>query len=205
VEGAGSAEVKLSLDDVVIPSALSGEERPVNPGAHRVVGVAGDEEVSESVTLVEGQKQSITLRFTKQQAAAPVGAPPPAKPKEVEAAAEGSPRGPRRVLSYVALGVGGAGLVVGGVTGALVLRDRKAFDQNENCRDGECLRSEADKVEGFRTLRTVSTVGFIAGGALAATGVVLLLTSGASDEPRKDSVALKLTLSPSSVALAGRF
>jgi hypothetical protein len=105
----------------------------------------------------------------------------------------------------VALGVGGAGLVVGGVTGALVLRDRKEFDQNENCRDGECLRSEADKVEGFRTLRTVSTVGFIAGGALAATGVVLLLTSGASDEPRKDSVALKLTLAPSSVALAGRF
>jgi hypothetical protein len=193
VEGASSAEVKLSLDGVVMPSALSGEERPVNPGAHRVVGVAGDEEVSETAMLAEGQKQSITLRFTKQQAAAsPVGAAPPTKPKETEAAAEGSPRGARRVLSYVALGVGGAGLVVGGVTGALVLRDRKEFDENENCRERECLRSEADKVEGFRTLRTVSTVGFIAGGALAATGVVLLLTSGASDEPRKDSVALRL-------------
>jgi hypothetical protein len=205
VEGASGAEVKLTLDSVVMPSALSGEERPVNPGEHRVVGVAGVEEVSETVTLAEGQKQSITLRFTKRQAAVvPAGAPRPTKPTETEGAADGS-RGTRRALSYVALGVGGAGLVVGGVTGALVLRDKKAFDENENCRDGECLRSEADEVDGFRKLRTVSTVGFIAGGALAATGVVLLLTSSAPAEPAKDQATLKLTLSPSSVALSGRF
>jgi hypothetical protein len=205
VEGANAAEVKLTLDGVVMPSALSGEERPVNPGEHHVVGVAGEEEVSDRVTLAEGQKQSITLRFTKQQAAvvAP-GAPLPPEPKEPQAEADDS-RGTRRVLSYVALGVGGAGLVVGGITGALVLRDKKKFDENENCRDGKCLQSETDEVESFRTLRTVSTVGFIAGGAFAATGIVLLLTSGASEKSGKDQVALKLSLSPSSVAFSGKF
>jgi hypothetical protein len=205
VEGANAGDVKLSLDSAVIPSALAGEERPVNPGEHRIVGVAGDEELSETVTLTEGQRQSVTLRFTKQQtAAAAVAPPPPTHPEQMEAAPKSS-RGTRRALSYVALGVGGAGLVVGGVAGALVLRDKKKFDDNENCRDGECLQSEADKVDGFRTLRTVSTVGFIAGGALAATGVVLLLTSRAPAEPGKDRVALKLTVSPSSMALSGRF
>jgi hypothetical protein len=204
VEGANVADVKLLLDGVVMPSALAGEERPVNPGEHRVVGVAGDEEVSDTVTLVEGQKQSITLRFTQQTAAAPAGSPPPTTPKPAEAST-GSSRKTRRVLAYVALGVGGAGLVAGGVAGALVLRDKKELDENENCRDGKCLRSEADEVDRFRMLRTVSTVGFIAGGALAATGVVLLLTSGASAEPEKDRTALKLTLSPSSVALSGTF
>jgi hypothetical protein len=205
VEGANSGEVKLSLDGVVMPSALSGEERPVNPGEHRVVGVAGKEEVSETVTLAEGEKQSIILRFTEQQSAvAPLGAPPPTKPKPLEAAANSS-RGTRRALSYVALGVGGAALVVGGITGGLVLRDKKKFDENENCRDGECLQSEANEVDGFRTLRTVSTLGFAAGGALVATGVVLLLTSRAPAERGKERVALKLTLSPSSAALSGRF
>jgi hypothetical protein len=205
VEGANSAEVKLTLDGVELPSALSGEERPVNPGEHRVVGVAGAEEVSERVMLAEGQKQAVTLRFVKQQAAvAPAEALPPPKPDETPAAV-GSSRKTRRVLSYVALGIGGAGLVVGGITGALVLRDKKKFDENANCRDGMCLQSEADEVNAFRTLRTVSTVGFIAGGALAATGVVLLLTSGAPAEPGRDHAALRLTVSPSAVALSGRF
>jgi hypothetical protein len=67
------------------------------------------------------------------------------------------------------------------------------------------LQSEANEVDRFRRFRTVSTVGFIAGGALAATGVVLLLTSGASTDPGKDQAALTLTLSPSSVALSGSF
>jgi tetratricopeptide (TPR) repeat protein len=206
VEGANSPDVKLSLDGVVIPSALAGEERPVNPGEHRVLGVLGEEELSETVTLAEGQKQSVTLRFTKPQSAAtPLAAPPPSTRPTPTEPAEDSSRGTRRALSYVALGVGGAGLIVGGITGALVLRDKKEFDDNANCRDGECLRSEEDKVSSFRTLRTVSTVGFIAGGALAATGVVLLLTSGSSAEPGKDAVAMKLTVSPSSVALSGKF
>jgi tetratricopeptide (TPR) repeat protein len=205
VEGANGAEVKLILDGVVVPSALSGEERPVNPGEHRVVGVAGDEEVSQTLTLAEGQKQTITLSFTKQQGAvAAPGAPPAAQPKQAEAAGDSS-GGTRRVLSYVALGVGGAGLVVGGITGVLVLRDKSDFEENPNCRNGECLQSEADEVNGFRTLRTVSTVGFIAGGALAATGIVLLLTSGSSAEPESARTALKFTLSPSSAALSGAF
>jgi hypothetical protein len=204
VEGANGAEVKLTLDGVLMPAALAGEERPVNPGEHRVVGVAGEEEVSETVTAVEGQKQSITLRFSKQQAAGErPDAPPPVEPKETEAT-DGS-RKTRRALAYVALGVGGAGLVAGGITGALVLRQKKELDESENCRDGKCLRSEGDKVDAFRRLRTISTVGFIAGGALAATGVVLLLTSGAPAEPERDQATLKLTLSPSSVALSGTF
>ena len=41
VEGANGADVKLKVDGAAVPSALIGEERPANPGQHRVSGDLG--------------------------------------------------------------------------------------------------------------------------------------------------------------------
>src|SRR5262245_8809175 len=112
-------------------------------------------------------------------AAATSSAPEPAG--RARWAARGAPRaaGPRpwpepgdrgggsdvkRPLAYVALALGGAGLVAGGVTGAMAMSKRSALDDNPSCADGKCLHDVEDDVSSLRTFRTISTVGFIAGG-----------------------------------------
>jgi hypothetical protein len=77
----------------------------------------------------------------------------------------------------VALGVGGVGLALGGITGALALGKKGEIEDSEYCRVDQCLPSEQDLVDSYLSFRTISSVGFIAGGALAATGLVLVLTA----------------------------
>ena len=62
-----------------------------------------------------------------------------------------------------------------------------------------CPADKGSEVDRLNTFRLVSTVGFIAGGALAATGVVLLLTAP-SNEHR-----LAATMSGNHLSFTGRF
>ena len=200
VEGANGADVKLKVDGAAVPSALIGEERPANPGQHRVSGDLGPQHLEETAELVEGSKRAVTLRFAAQAlvpavAKVPVGTPPPIEPA-FDASTQGQAQ---RTWSYVALGLGGASLVVGGVTGVMVLQKKGSLE----CPNGPC--QPGDQVDSFRSLRTVSTVGFIAGGALAATGLVLLLTSSPSKTPESGKTSLHLAVSPMSAFVSGEF
>jgi hypothetical protein len=75
------------------------------------------------------------------------------------------------------------------------------IDKNPNCVANQCLPSERDLVESYNRLRTISTIGFVAGGLLAAGGVVLLVVSPASTPER--GVALRV--GPGLVSLKGSF
>jgi hypothetical protein len=201
VEGADGATV--SLDGAPIPAALLGEDRPVNPGGHRVVAHRGADERTEAVTVNEGERKEVTLRFDAQAAAVPGATTPPAAPTP-----HGSepPAQRSNMLAFIALGAGAAGLVVGGVTGGLALSKKSSLDDDtKHCRDGACTHAVEDDVSSLRTFRTVSTIGFVAGGVLAATGVVLLLTNGSSSQGRAAGHSLALSLQPSSVELRGSF
>jgi hypothetical protein len=222
LEGAKPADVTLSVDGKPLSTALLGEEQPINPGAHAVRATRGAEVVEQSVTVAEGQKQALALRF---QASAPTAAPAAAVPGTPAAAApapapvisapaatptataRGSSGGAGKTLGYVALAVGGAGLVVGGVTGGLAISKRSALDDDPACNDGKCSSSIQPDIDSFRTMRTVSTIGFVAGGVCAGLGVVLLLTSGGSGEQKGalPSPRLGLRLAPNAVSLSGSF
>ncbi|HYJ11875.1 MAG TPA: tetratricopeptide repeat protein, partial [Polyangiaceae bacterium] len=63
-----------------------------------------------------------------------------------------------------------------------------------------------DDVSSLRMFRTLSTVGFIAGGVLAGTGVVLLLTSRSkTEQARRAPSTLALGVGPGDVRLEGSF
>lgn len=198
----GAADVTVSLDGAQIPAALLGEDRPVNPGSHSVLARRGSEERSEAVSVTEGERKEVTLRFdaaTATSAPAPVTEAPAIAP---------STEAPKRssTLAFVALGAGAAGLVVGGITGGLALSKKSKLDDDPNCDDGACTHAVKDEVSSLRTFRTVSTIGFVAGGVLAATGVVLLLTSGSkSEQGRAPGHTLALRVQPSAVELRGSF
>ncbi len=161
-----------------IPAALIGVERPTDPGAHEVVVSApGYLEQRLNVTLGEGGDQELAVRLQKDPNAAAAAPPAPVAPPPVVVA---PPPGPvsdappkkSNTLAYVALGVGGAGLVVGGITGFLALGKKSDLD----CQGTRCPSSQKDELDSARSMATVSTVGFAVGFVGVGAGIVLLLT-----------------------------
>jgi hypothetical protein len=195
----GAQAVRVTLDGNAVPAALLGEEHPVNPGPHHVVGTRGAEQATADVTLAEAEHKQAKLSFgTAVANVAPPAATDPAAPPARSAGG--------RTLAYVALGAGALGLVVGGASGALAIGKKGSLDDNPNCRAGICTYAAEDDVKSLRTFRTVSTIGFVAGGVLAATGVVLLLTGStqqAASASRKPALALRV--GPGHLHLLGGF
>jgi hypothetical protein len=198
VRGAPASGVVVTIDGVPIAPELVGEERPVNPGPHRIEAKAGGETAMTEASLGEGEHKTVTLSF----GAGTVATTKPAAPRENEPESEAGSGAPLRTLGWVAVIAGSAGVVVGGVTGGLALGKRGELDSSDRCRleRNECLADMKSTVEEYDRWRTVSTVGFVAGGVLATAGVVLLLTA-----PSEGDTRVALRLSPSAVSLVGSF
>jgi len=200
VSGAPAGLV-VTVDGKQLPELLLGEARPTNPGEHRVVAKRGAEEASETVTLTEGEHRRLELEL-----ALATGTSPTASASGGAAAAPrtSKPGSTAKTLGLVALVAGGAGLVTGGVTGFMALSKKKALDDDERCLNGECLYSAEADVNSLRTFRTISTVGFVAGGVLAAAGVTLLLTAPRA-ESAQQSAHMSLRVGPAQLSLHGAF
>lgn len=202
LEGRRPDEVKLTIDGAAVSSQLVGEATPINPGQHRIEATSGRDRIASDVVLAQGEQKSVLLVLPAQAAQAAAGATQPG-PSDAQDTNRASPSAAlRRTLGFVALGVGGAGLVVGGVSGGLAISKKSSLDDNPQCADDRsCPRSAVGDVDAYNTLRTVSSVGLIAGGVLAGAGLVLVLTSPSSSSGDKTA----LVVSPSAVTLRGRF
>ncbi len=143
----------VHLDGKEVPEALLGVPRPLDPGAHEITAANAS---AVRFELDDGEKKRIEL------APLVAGVGP-------ESA------GGRRTAAFVAFGVGGAGLAVGLVAGAVALG--KKGDLDEVCQDGGgCPASSGEALDGYRSAGIVSTVGFVVAGLGAATGGLILLT-----------------------------
>jgi hypothetical protein len=181
----------------------------VNPGTRVVIGKLGEQVVTQEVSVAEGENRTVELKFGAAPAAAapepapaapaprpPPAAPPPAAPPPADA---GTDRGAtQRLGAYVSLGVGGAGILVGTITGFLVL-GKKGDLEDAGCVDYHCYTTQQDDVDSMNSLRTISTVSFVVGAVGAAAGVTLLLTAPKADQ----NVAL--TVGPQWAGVHGRF
>jgi len=207
VEGAALADCSVSVDGVPVPSSLVGSGRLVNPGTHQVDARHGDEQAHAELTLADGERKAAALKFVA-AAAAPAPAPtvvpalvPPAQPAPapVQSHADEPPSSSaQRTWGWVAIGAGGVGLVVGSVTGLIAVGKKSDIDGNPNCRGDHCAPSAQSTVDTYNTCRTLATVGFYAGGAFAALGVVLLVTA-------PNQVSAQAYVGPGSAGLRGTF
>jgi hypothetical protein len=172
----GPKEPQVTVDGREVPVASLGARRATDPGK-RKVRVTADGFVSggRMVVLKEGEEQTVTITLGPaesvmlEETAAPVD-----DPVQPTTSAQPSP------LPWIALGVGGAGLAVGTVTGIMALGIHS--DLSESCPDGKCHPQSPEEEERmkddrsqYRTLGTISGIAFGVGLAGAATGVVLLL------------------------------
>jgi hypothetical protein len=143
----------VHLDGKGVPEALLGVPRPIDPGAHEITAANASVVRFE---LDDGDKKRIEL--------APL-----------VAGVDPDSAGGRRTAAFVAFGVGGAGLAVGLVAGAIALG--KKGDLDDACgEDHGCPAANEGDLDGFRSAGTVSTVGFVVAGLGAATGALILLT-----------------------------
>jgi hypothetical protein len=173
VKGADPAHLKdvsVSIDGEVITDWST--QHPVDPGNHFARAEApGLETVEAPFKASEGVAQTVTLTFH----GAPVSAYSRTSLAQGEAGADSTPSSghARRTAGWVVLGAGVAGLAFGGVTGALAAKKHSTL--SGDCPNGVCPQSESSDLSSYHTLGTLSTVGLIAGGVLAAGGLVLVL------------------------------
>jgi hypothetical protein len=190
----GPADPTVTIDDQPVSKAGLGLKRPVDPGSHVVRARApGYKEAQATFQVAESGVAEAKLRLEKDPNAAPE--PVETKPGQMNVDTKSSSN---TTLALVAYGVGGAGLVFGAITGLIALGKRS--DLEGTCPSDRCPAAAQDDVDSYRTMGTLSTVGFIVAGVGAAAGTVLLLTA-----PKKTGATFSPYLAGSSAGLVGRF
>ncbi len=176
--------LEVRRDEVVLSEGAFGVALPVDPGERTFEATApGKKKWRGSFTLKEGQKLEVAIPPLAADAAPVAGTSAGTSVRPPPADASGKEHGGgARTAGYVLAGVGAAGLVVGGVTGLLAMN--KNSRSKELCPTaGACGNQEGvDANDAAKSMGTLSTISFIAGGALAATGVVLIVVGGPSAE-----------------------
>ena len=178
--------LEIKRDGVVVTQASLGTALPVDPGEHAI-------EASAPGYTAFATKVVVGPNADKKEVAVPALAPAPKDPGPAAggAAAGTPPAGPppppredsgsgTKTIGLVVAGVGVAGIALGSVTGLMAMSAND--DAKKLCPgDGACASKDGvDKNDKAKTFALVSTVGFVAGGALLAGGAVLWLTAGPS-------------------------
>jgi PEGA domain len=181
----------VTIDGNEVPKAALDVKRAVNPGNH-IVKASADGFVANETTFAVGEGESAAVSLTLEPMPASATAKPPLPPagKTTITTASGARVGAdtghvgstQKTLGIVALGVGGAGLVAGSITGLMAIS--RHGDLQTSCSQGQCPPEQQHTLDSYRTISTVSTVGFIVGAAGAIGGTMLLLTAPSPREGR---------------------
>jgi tetratricopeptide (TPR) repeat protein len=170
----------------------------VDVGKHEVVVVkAGKQLFSEVIKVAGGQR--VTVEVEVEAETTPRSDPFPLIEKESEDDVEK----PGRLWTWVALGVGGAAGIAGGVVGGVAMKKKSELE--ELCIDDHCPPSSQGDIDTGKRLNLTADILYVVGGVGAVAAVVLFFV-----EPRlieDDRVAITPTVSTDSAGFAvyGRF
>ena len=190
----GPTNPQVTIDGQVVPTAALGLKRPVDPGSHQVK-VSADGYIATEATFQvgEGGATEAKLKMDKAPGGAVAGpAPGPTEPGPDTGPKNG---GGSKTPALIAFGVGGAGLLVGAITGIIAIG--KHGDLKDKCNsDGNCPNNLQSDVDSYKSMGTISTIGFIVAGVGGATGVVLLLTASPKESATAGSSRYATVPSP---------
>lgn len=183
---AGIDGLAIELDGRPVARAEWGIATPIDPGPHKLrISAPGRLTTTREIAFdrVAAQKR-IAIPELELAPVEPAAALPSAE--------EGRPiRGrTQRGLGLAIAGVGVAGLAVGTVFG--LQASSKNDDAAAHCRGNLC-DAEGIRLDGQgRDDATISTIAFLAGGALAAGGLVLFLTAPSGGERAAPKASLRV-------------
>jgi hypothetical protein len=194
---------KVTLDGAPISPAALGVPQPTDLGEHVVVAAApGHTDARSTLLLGEGERREITVTPGMSVAAPPsTVAPPPIVTPPPPPSSDGA-----RTAGFVIGGVGAASLAVGVVTGILTIGKKSTVD---GLCPSTCFEKDRaavlDAESAGKTLSTISTVTFIAGGVGLAAGLVLVLSSGPRHAPTTATLGPAVLPGGGGLSLGGSF
>lgn len=188
-------EMTIRLDQLQVGLSSIGVPIPLDPGSHTItVLVSGKPAWNKTVQLrANGAVTPIEIPMLDENEDADAPAGPTAPP------VAGSSTGTMTTVGVVAGGVGIVGLAVGAYFGGVA--QAKLDDSNDlGCtEDNSCPEPAAERRDDARTAGDLSTIFFLAGGALLAGGITLWILDDGDDSP---SVGATVTTGPSASGLS---
>jgi len=203
----GAQPSAVFLDDRLVNLSIVSSPHKVNPGHYSVRVQAGEATGRAEADVRERETKTVTVDFGASNKAVATPAPEVVTDKEPEKVDE-APAEPKsdntlKYVGYAGLGVGAVGLVVGTITGVMVLSNRKDLDAM--CPNGRCPKGEpTEKLEGTQSLSTLSTVAFIVGAIGVGVGITSLILHKPKPTPTS-SARVTPFLGPGSVGVRGVF
>jgi tetratricopeptide (TPR) repeat protein len=201
-----SAHLEIRRDGVPVQPAELGAPIPVDPGEHLIEVTAPGKQTWSSKVLVGADAAKVQVDIPKLEAAIS-DAPPPAAPAPAAATTDTAPPpaapkssgSAQRTAGLISAGVGVVGVGLGTVFG--LQASGNWSDAKEECQayPYECSQKGLDLRSDAKSQATLSTVGFIAGGALLGLGAVLYFTAPS----KKENVAF--IVGPGSAFVQGSF
>lgn len=184
VTGAEPSEVVLTVGGKEVPGTFVGKNLQVNPGLVEVKVRRGEEEVSGSVEVAEGETKELALTLTGTPGATSATAAQEQPAGDTESA-QGRGLMARKWPAFVAAGVAVAGGVLWTVFGVQSM-DAKA--KADGCTSPCTPTDEANYRQQAWDAGNMATVGMVITGVGLATAGVLWFTLPGADGP-KESVA----------------
>lgn len=202
VQAAAPGETVKIDDAAPVDAAKLTATQTFDPGDHAIEATApGKAPYRSKFTVAPGPSTADVIVPALADASA---AAPPAAPVTNAPASDGAPTwSTQKTLGVVGVGVGAAGLILGGVFGAMAISGKSAV--NDDCHNAVATCANTGKTkddyDAAHTKATVSTISFIAGGVFVAAGAVLYLTAPTG----KLAVAPAVGASSGGLTLGGSF
>lgn len=191
--------IVIKRDDTEITSASYGVAIPTDPGERTIVATApGKLPFETKITIGQASdSQAVTIPPLQDDPNAGVGVPGPGLPPDTGTPTDSDSGETMRLAGFIVGGVGVVGLGLGAVFGIVASSTASgAEDDAALCPNKQCTPAGREEIDSAETSATVSTVGFIVGGAALAAGVVLVVMSfqGGSAEANTGGLTLVPTV-----------
>jgi hypothetical protein len=179
--------LEIKRDGTSIGTSELGVAIPVDPGPHVIEASAPNKRKWTNTVQVGKTKDqvAVTVPPLEDEPGAVAATPTPAGPAVVEPVApvtsppaeETRSGSGQRMIGLVVAGVGVVGVGVGSILGLMATSAQSEADKECDPGGVRCTHAGFEKNQDAHSAATISTISFIAGGALLAGGAVLYFTA----------------------------
>jgi len=198
--GIAASGMNVKIDGAQLPAEGYKSGWLVDPGSHQVTASFGTQQQNQWISVSEGQVRELTFAFIS-PALSRTGSRSLAEPNDESLKVQ--PISTMRKVAWASFGLGGAGLLVWGVAGAVALNKSNHL-KSLQCGGNQHPCPSAER-ENYDNWKTAATVGFYVGTAAALTGATLYFAEPKQKKSRDSKPRVVAWAGVGSVGVEGQF